>query len=292
MKTILTLALAAACVCARAAEPSVVVVAPEGDALAARLLPELARGGYRLVGFRDGELRDPIRRGEVLAHASRAGLVVTVGDAATALVLGELDEARVYFVGASIVPGSRLASPEVAGILAYNVETLLDAVQAAGIKRVAYARTPGYESVAAAARGAAVPRGLTLDEKAAASAREVPAAVGALLENTQALWLAGDPRIERGAGFQFALERSAARRVPLVVSGRWGVERGALLACLPPEQALAAQAAAAIRRLASGAALAEGERIRHAPPGGIILYNAALADKWGIRVPGKWTPLR
>lgn len=277
---------------ARAASGRVAVVAESSDRLGEPLLRELKKGSYTLVSFDRSDVGDPIKRGELLARLSANDLLVTIGDPATTLVLDELEDARVYFVGAAIVSGEHLASKDVAGILSYNVDRLLDGVQALGFKRLGYALTPGYERLASAIRAGAAARGLSLEERKVASQRDVPGAVGELMSRSQAVWLAGDPRLARGASFQFSVERSLARKVPLVVAGPWGVQRGGFLACEPSGEALAPAAAAAIRTLAGGGRLPESERIRTAPGGGLV-YNAALAERWSLKIPsGRWTPLR
>lgn len=52
-----------------------------------------------------------------------------------------------------------------------------------------------------------------------------------------------------------------------------------------PADALAWEAATAIKSIAAGQDTSEPPRIRTAPPGGKVVYNGSLAEKWKIQPP-------
>ncbi|MBI3299172.1 MAG: hypothetical protein HYZ75_13470 [Elusimicrobia bacterium] len=288
-RALMTALLLAAAGTSSAAERKVTVLVEARDALKASVLAPLRKAfpgadALRVREFESSETADPIRRGRLLSVLQNSELLVAVGDPATELVLGEIEDVPIYFVGGSLVSGSRLASPSVAGILSYDVDGLLDAVGRLWSGRLGLAFTPGYEAVAAAVRSGAKARGFAVVERRIASQKEIPSAVRELLERSQALWVVGDPLLARGAGFQFLVERSLSRRVPIVAAGPWEVRRGAFVTSEPAADALGAEAAGAVKSLAAGRELPA--RVRTAPPGGTVVYNGALAEKWGLRLPG------
>jgi ABC-type uncharacterized transport system substrate-binding protein len=270
---------------ARAAAPRrVALVAQEDEPLRAAVVRRLSQGrGVSVLTFVHADLADPIKRGELLARLSAADLVVPVGDAATELVLEELEDTPVYFVGAAVVPGRRLGQREVSGMLAYDPARLLDAAAALWRGKLGLAYTPGYEPVAAAIRDGARARGLEVEEKRIDAAKGIPAALGGLLSRCKAVWLLGDPLLARGAGFEFAAERSLSLRVPLISVDGWQVRRGALLGSEPEAEPLAAAAAGEVAALRTGGRAA-GPRVRTAPAAS-VLVNAALSRGWGVKVP-------
>lgn len=234
--------------------------------------------------FHSGEMADPIRRGKLLAALQESELLVAIGASATELVLKELEDVSVYFVGGSLVGGSHMASPLVSGILSYNIDALLDAAKKIWSGKLGLAYTPGYEKIAATIRGGATARGFTVLEKKISTRREIPPAINELIDQSQAIWIVGDPLLAREAGFQFLIERSLSKQIPVVAAGAWEVEHGAFLSMEPPINALADEAAAAIKSIAQdGPALKSA--IRTAPAGGTIIYNGHLLDKWRLGIP-------
>src|SRR5690242_16316106 len=86
-------------------------------------LAQAAQGRLELRVRRLDEvsLGDPILRGRFIADLQRSDLVVPVGDEPTRLVLGEIEGIPICFIGAGLVPGENMKSPDVAGILSYNI---------------------------------------------------------------------------------------------------------------------------------------------------------------------------
>jgi ABC-type uncharacterized transport system substrate-binding protein len=289
------LAAAAAAWTEVSAAARIAVVLEARDAASAPVLAALDRSAGPDAALVVHELRktdvaDPIQKGRLLAVLGAADLVVPVGDRATEFVLGEMEDARVFFIGAGLVRGAALASPDVAGILAYNAEEVLDLVKTLRTASLGVAYTPGYESVAERIAQAGAARGIRVVKAKAGSLPEVAASVRKLTEETQAIWALGDPLLVRGAGFQFLVERSLSRALPLIGSSAWEVKRGALLCLEPSAESLAARAGPLVAEMM--ARRAPSEKLTLAPAGGTFIVNEKLAEKWTIAMPGttRWRP--
>jgi len=119
---------------ASAAEPGprkVTVVVERRDAAMLDKLAAAAQGRAVLsVHELAPSALDPIEKGKLVALLQSRDLIVAVGDGATEFVMRELEDTPVYFVGAGLVRGEDLSSPQVSGLFSYSVESLLDAVQA------------------------------------------------------------------------------------------------------------------------------------------------------------------
>ena len=300
-KSAQSVVLAALCAAsASAKEPAsrVALVIDKADSAERGLFETLAKA-YRgraklsLYEFDDVLIADPIAKGRLLADLETRDLVVAVGDGATELAAGELESVPVYFVDAAIVKGRRLASPSVSGVFSYNVEDLLDALKALRLDVVGLVFTPGYEPVAELIRGGAASRGFEVFERRISSPKEVAPTIRSLLDRARAIWLVGDPLLMSGAGFEFIQERSLSLHVPLVVPGKRGVERGALLGY---QSDLEGEAIAAERAIDLLLRRRRGEtaRLSQAPGGGLVLLNETLARKWGFGPAGRlrWRMLR
>jgi ABC-type uncharacterized transport system substrate-binding protein len=259
------------------------------DALAAAYR---SRASVSLRVLDEAAIANPIAKGKLLADLENNDLVVAVGDGATEFAVRELEDVPVYFVDATIVAGSRLASSSVAGLFSYSIDGLLDAVKALRLGAVGVAYTPGYEPVAEWIRIGAASRGLEIVEKKISAPKDIAPAVRGLLERTRAIWVVGDPLLMRGAGFEFIRERTLSLNVPVIGGGEVDVRRGSLLGYRAVLADQAAAAEKAIDRLLRRG-LAE-PRLNPAPPGGTLLLNATLAGKWKIEPTGdlRWNKLR
>jgi ABC-type uncharacterized transport system substrate-binding protein len=116
--------------------------------------------------------------------------------------------------------------------------------------------------------------------------------VRALLQRTRAIWVVGDPLLVRGAGFEFIRERTLSMNVPVIGAGEWDVKHGALLGYRAAAAEQAAAAERSIDRLLRRGL--EEPRLNPAPAGGVVLLNAALAERWKIEATGDlhWSKLR
>lgn len=276
----------------------VALLVERGDALepaAVRELSAAARGvaELRVFALAPEESLDPIEKGKLLAALQARDLVVAVGDGAAEFVSEELEDIPVHFVGAGLAPGSQLASPGVSGLLSYSVEELLDAVKRVRPGTLGVASTPGYEPVVAWIRAGAAERGMDVVERRVAAPRELVPAIRGLIGKARSIWVVGDPLLARGAGFEFIRERTLSEGVPVIAAGPREVRRGALLGYQPDPEGLAAHAGRTLRRLLQEG-LPPADRVQPAPRGGKVVYNEALAGKWGITVPSGtgWRPLR
>lgn len=287
--TILSLLLLARPAAARTPERRVTIVVRVGDVRGEAILERLARDlgpapGIRVERIAGGEVSNPILKGRLLGRLDSGGLLVTVGQAATELVLGELDSPRVFFVGGSVVEGRALSAGTASGICSYSVEDLLDAAPRLGRGKLGLITTAGYGWLEKAVRQGARARGLGLVERRVARRRDLPEAVEDLLGSAAVLWIAGDPELARGAGFQYLSEAALSNKVPVIASDAWNVRRGAFAASEARSEAIAGRALAAVRAYLSGGAAGAGA-VESAPAGGAVVFNAALAERWNIRSP-------
>lgn len=283
---------------AAAERGAVAVVLNEAEAEGRPELRDIAgalhlRRGAALVGLSQDKTDDPILKGRLLADLERRDLIVAVGDDAAAFAAREMSETPVYFVDVAVLRGDLLSSPSVGGVFAYNVDALLDAVHRLGLGRLGLAYTPGYEPVAEWVRRGAAERGLPLAEARIAGVEEVAPAVRRLLRGARAVWVVGDPVLARGAGFEFLRRNALSRGVAIVAPDAADVRRGALLAFEAPAESLTREALAAIDAAAS-APSGKRERLSPAPRQGVVLIDAALAERWRLTVPGgpSWRAVR
>jgi ABC-type uncharacterized transport system substrate-binding protein len=283
-----------------AEEPArrIAVMVDEGDRAERDLylgLVHVYKPRERLLTYelRDVQRNDPIAKGRLLAALQTCDLVVAVGNGATEFAVHELEDVPVYFVDATVVPGRSLEAASVSGLFGYSVEDLLDAVKLLHLGRLGLAYTPGYEPLADLVRQGADARGVPVVARKISSSKELAPAVRALLDRARVIWLAGDPLLMRGAGFEFIQENALSAAIPLVGGGPWSVSHGALLGSAPNE---AQQEAEAVRTIDSilERRPGTGPRLKPAARGGVILLNASLAAKWKLRAPegARWRRVR
>ncbi len=256
-------------------------------------LREAAGEGGKVTLYRlpPGGTIDPIQRGRLLARIQSADLVVTIADRATEFMLAEREKIPVFFVGAaSLVRGQALGSPDVAGILPYNIATSLDVLKSMGLAPLGLAYTPGFETVAGQIEVEARVRGLAVIRRAIGSRKGVGPAVRDLVGQARSVWVLGDPLLTRGAGFDFLIEQSLAANVHVVAPGRREVEGGALLSFEPEWAALAGEAVQRVRQRLSGDAASPEPRIGPGPATGTFLVNRVLGARLDPPVPPetKW----
>lgn len=272
------------------AERRITVVIEARDTMKAPILARLRKSFQEsplltIREFEISEMSDPLRKGRLLALLQNNDLLVAVGDPATQLVLKELEDVPVYFIGGSLIEGEKIASSSVSGILSYNIDGLLDAARSLWSGKLGLAYTPGYAMIAASISSGAKTRGFAVVEKNISTRKEIPPAIRELVDQAQVVWIVGDPLLARGAGFQFLAERALSKQVPIVAAGTWEVQHGAFLSIEPPFEALASEAVEAIKSISAGQGKPSSARIRPAPSGGRVVYNGPLAEKWKIPSP-------
>jgi len=253
-----------------------------GEALG-RLMESRLKGRIELrsVSYARDQLADPIYKGKILATLASSRLVIPIGNGPTGFVLGEFDEAPVYFVDASAIPGARLSGPYVGGLLSYSAADVLGALPAAWKRRVGLLYTPGYEGVVRSVRALARAQGVELVERRVARAQDLAAAGRGVIVSASAVWVLGDPLFTREAGLEFLSELALSRGIPLIGSGQEEVRAGAVMCSRGNPETMARQASdGIIRRLAAG----EPPAVSTVDAGGTFLYNRALASRYGLAI--------
>jgi hypothetical protein len=247
-------------------------------------LQRAGSGGYRVTvhELKSVDLADPILKGRFLAPVIAADVVVPVGEVSMQFVTDELTEIPIFFVGVGLVKGEALLSPDVGGILSYNVREVMSVLKTLPADQVGVVYTRGYERVLTLIREEAKAAAITLVEKKVSRPADTPAAYRDLFPQVQAVWVLGDPLIARGAGFRFLIEQSLSRKVPVAGNSAWAVEHGALFYQEPDPAALGAAAAALLDQYAKRKISFDRLGIRSAPPGGQIVINRVLARRWQL----------
>lgn len=252
---------------------------------AAILLQESLRPGEDSAVLEIGSdaLSDPIAKGRLLARLSRADLLVPIGDSAAYFVSEELQNAPAYFIGAAVLDGSYLAGPGATGILALDPASIYRAASGLGLKKIGLLYTDGYHPVAARI-AASAPAGVAMLPIRVVSRDQIVPSLNRLFGRVNAVWVLGDPLFTRGAGFQFLVEQTLARRVPVIAASPWEVRRGALLCSHVDAKTLIPAATAALKS-------ALRQELKFPPPriatarNGELLFNASLLKRWRLRPP-------
>jgi hypothetical protein len=230
---------------------------------------------------------DPVRRGRLLAQLLAADLVVPVGDIATTFVASEIEEGKVFFVGATQLPGTFLQREDVGGVLAYSpaeVVAVVDKSLPDAVLAVAY--TPGYEAILSEIHAAASARGLKVADVRIRSRKDVPSALRTLGPDVGVLWVLGDPEINRGAAFDYIVDFCLRHQLPLVGTGAWEVQHGALMGHESDAKAYVAKAFPIVASLTARAAMPQ-PAVQSGPDSGRILLHPALQKRYGFDVGGR-----
>lgn len=280
-----------------AAEPMPMVLMVEesdvtGQALGRLLEAQLKdKAQMRWVSYSAESLGDPLYKGKLLAALTASRLVVSVGNQPTSLAFMELEDIPIYFVGATLISGSGLLGPQVGGIFGYSTEDTLGAVPKKWKRGVGLLYGPGYDDLAAGIAAEAKAAGIHLLERRVARITQMPKILDALIPEVQAVWILGDPALSRGAGFEFLVEESLKKNMPLIGSDIWSVKRGAVFCSLAKPQLLAEKASQNIMSLLEKGPV--GPRVEMGPAGGQIIYHPGLAARFHLRPQGPaWTAAR
>lgn len=295
---IVWLVVAAAAGAADSPPVTIVVLADSGGVDPGPMVEGLrsaAGEGARVTLYRlpRGGTISPIDRGRLLARVQSADLIVTIADRATEFILAERERIPVFFVGAaSLVRGQALGSPDVAGILPYNVGHSLDVVKGLGLSPLGLAYTPGFAPVARQIEAEAEARGVPVIRKPVSVRREVGPALRELTRAARVVWVLGDPLLTRGAGYDLLVEEALAADVAVLAPHRQEVEQGALLAFEPEWTSLAGSAVEGVRRRLAGDST-DDPRVISAPATGTFVINRVLGARWKSALPAgvKWREL-
>ncbi|MBI3548609.1 MAG: hypothetical protein HY078_06100 [Elusimicrobia bacterium] len=287
-----------ACRAQAAGTPTVVVFLEQDDERSQRIggivqsrLKEKA--DVRWFPYSTENMSNPIYRGRLIASLSHAQLVVAIGDNPTGLVLGELDETPVYFIGVSLISGTLMQSPRISGLMNYSADDVFANMPKAWSRGFGILYTPGYEPVVDSIKAAARLAGVTIHERRVAQRGALPQSAESLMEDSPAIWVLGDPLLVREASFEFLIERSLAERVPLVSPSASATRQGAVFHSQAKAEDLAARASKNILALLKTGTTDPRPRIDLPPSGGLLLYHQAAAQRFGLAPkPPTWVKLQ
>lgn len=229
----------------------------------ARAAAALAEGAVRVRTFDRRRLSDPAAKRRFLADIGGSGLIVSASRGRACSWLSV-----------------ELANTPLQCLSPFNGPQLLDYARRAGWKRVAVIYGPGYARVFARLHGPARARGLELLPVSVARPGDLPAKLPGAAGVADALWLL-DAALDEGAPFDYIIELSLTRRLPLVASENRLLSRGAFLAIVLDDEELVRHAVSVANAAARGEPTADPE----SPPGRVRL-NEVLARHWGLRLPG------
>lgn len=232
----------------------------------ARAAAARADPGVSVLAFDEVRTGDPIEKGRFLAAVQAADRVITAtGGKACGWLARETDGVPIHCV------------------VQYDARQVLDFARTAGWKRIAVVHMEGYEKVFARMRLHARERGIALEPVRVERIRELPGAVPRALKITRAVWILGDPLLTEGPGFDYLLEASLARRLPLICPGTDSVARGAFLGAGSDAADMVKHTVEVANAAAGGAAPDDSDvEVR----GGTLAFNRVLARRWSVRVPG------
>jgi ABC-type uncharacterized transport system substrate-binding protein len=136
------------------------------------------------------------------------------------------------------------------------------------------------------------PGGIEIVKARVDSVADVVPAMSRLLQQAKAVWIIGDPALSRGAAFEFVIEQSLARKVPVIAPSPWGVEHGALFCSTADVKKLAVQAADSLRGVLQANLSFSGRPVETAS-GGALLVNVNTQKSLGLKLPPGflWQPL-
>lgn len=237
-----------------------------GDAEQARAARARAGPDVSVQAFDLMRAGDPIEKGRLLASVQAADRVVA---AARGKACGWLAQ--------------EVDGPPIHCILPYDAGQVLDFARAVGWRRVAAVHMTGYEKVYARLRAHARARDIELVAVRVDRIKELPEALPRALKNVHAVWILGDPLLTEGAAFEYLVNTSLSKMIPLIGPGSDIVARGAFLGADSDLAAMIRHAVVVANAAAKGAAPEDGaEEV----PGGRLVVNQVLARRWGVNVPG------
>jgi putative ABC transport system substrate-binding protein len=137
-------------------------------------------------------------------------------------------------------------------------------------------------STIAEAQVAAREMGLTLLEKRVSDPREIANAIKDLMYVVDALWMIPDQTVISKESFQYFLETSIERKIPLFAFSSILVKGGALLALAPDYQDMGRQAGALAQKILAGKS---PQSLSPLSPAGHLVLNQHTASALNISLP-------
>lgn len=241
----------------------------------------------RVYTLGESERFNPVAKGRFLAQVSTGDWVIPIGDPATQVIADELDNLPTFFVNAATLRGGYLSQQRVSGVLAYSFEQNLRVAKLLlpQLKTVGLLYSPGYEGLMEKMKASIHANGVEAVEELVTSRKEVGPAVRSLVARCDLLWIMGDPLLTQGLAFEYLLQISLPQKKPLFSPVPELVAEGALFCVQADPQKVAHAAAIALGKLLGGG-LPEALRIQQIPgPGGSLLLNRRLCEKWNLSIP-------
>lgn len=149
-----------------------------------------------------------------------------------------------------------------------------------GVRRIGVLYDPGVSGeIIAEARAAAKDLNLLLIEKTITRQADIADSLSEMIWGVDALWMIPDPTVVSKESFQYILEASISRRLPLFTFSDVFVKRGALLALAPDYSRIGRQAGELAQKILQGQSPA-GILPLYAP--GSLVVNRHTAQTLGI----------
>lgn len=246
-----------------------------------------AAQGVRVYQFESAERGNPITEGRLLAALQGIERVIVVGPEAASWAARRLENPVIHFAGGA----ARLQSVDFqarnwTGSVGYGPGQVLDYARSAGWRRVGVACTPAFAGLLPSLRAVARARGLTVTDKVIGGPPQVPGAVEELMGSSDAFWLLGGPLTAFGGGFDYIVEASLSRQVPVIAPEPGMVGRGAYLAIAPNWKAVLSEAVTVATASAAGEAAWPKSRMSFTEADGSLVLNEVLKKKWGFKRGG------
>lgn len=271
-----------------AQEPSHVVVLLKGQRGAyqeviAGLMesaPGLIFNFYDLDNGPEPQIRNSITSGPT------PGALLTIGISATQFARRELPYLPTVFCMVFNPEHFNLSGENLTGIsLQTRIGDQLEAFQKAlpGLLKIGVVYNPEISSgIIAEGKAAAKELGLLLWAKKILRPEEIAQAVKELMWTVDALWIIPDTTVLSKESFQYFLQTSIDRRIPLLTFSESFVKGGALLALAPDYRGIGRQAGGLLEKILAGASPGTIPLLH---PEGALVINRNTAQALNISLP-------
>lgn len=216
---------------------------------------------------------------------ARPAAILAVGTPAATFARREFPDIPLVFCLITNPERHRLFGPNVTGVSLQvdpreQLETLAQAVPS--VKRIGVIYNPDISSpLIEKGNAAARELGLILVEQRIHGLKEIANAIKDMMWLVDALWMIPDPSVVSKESFQYLLQTSIERRIPLIAFSEGFVKGGALLALAPDYRDIGRQAGTIIQQIVAGKT--PGSIPLTAPKGHLIL-NLNTAQALGLRI--------
>jgi putative ABC transport system substrate-binding protein len=223
-------------------------------------------------------------------HAAAPQVIVTVGSLATSVALADESSLPVVFSMVLYPKASGFQGGAARGVTGVSLDLPLEAQFASLHRLLPKAKKVGVlfhaaetGSIAAAAEAAAAKNGLTLVTREVGDPGEAVAALGALMEEVDAVWGIADGHVFTPQTTPALILAALRRRVPLIGLSTAHVRSGALAALYCDYRDIGIQTAEVVQRVLRGE---RAETIAVSPPRRFDLaLNQRTAELLGLTIP-------